>query len=222
MELALFSGLKTKAHASSRRGFSLLEFAIVLGVMGVILGALWGVVSVVREHIYRTQTGEQVVLMVGNIRDYYTSHRGISTDAGVFTFGALTDYLLKNNVMLSDQIRNRAAGVWLADHPWGAMAADGSSLAAGGVSVGGYDRNGAADNENFFTIRLDGLKRSSCLFLASSLSGSGMPERLDAVRINGAIYDPPVSPDSASISCVDPAGAANRIELVYFLRKTVR
>jgi len=216
----LFSGLKIRRSARDpRAGYTLLELVVVLGVMGIVLSALWGVVSIVQEQVKRHQVADQIVVTVGKIRDYYAARRLIADDMDISDYPELTDYLLRNNVLLPEQIRDRTAATWVADHPWGSVGADGSVLANGGFAVGGYDRNNALNPESFFTIRLTGLGLASCIALVPLLSGSGIPERLDALVVNSTVYDPPVSPDVAVTECAAPAGATNTIELVYFLRR---
>lgn len=219
--MSLRSGIRCRT--SSLLGFSLLELALVLGIMGLVLGTLWGAVAMVQERVKRHQLQEQMMFMINNVRNYYAAKDRIEDDVGNLTYPEVTDYLLRRHVLLPEQIRNRAAAApWLADTPWGASAADGSLLANGGIQVGGYDRNGAADPENFFTIRLSGLSYANCLELVAALSANTTQDRLDAVIVNGTVHIPPVPVNFAATSCVVPAGVANRVDLVYFLRRSVR
>ena len=217
--------LATKqAYHRRSRGFSLTEFAIVLAIMGIVLSALWGVVSIVRENINRAQMKEQMVLIVNNVRDFHMARMSVVDPAtNSSAFGPVTDYLLRQNVLLPEQIRDRAAGAWLADHPWGSAAPSGGVIPNGGVAIRGGDAVGPASNVgSFFTIELRGLKLSSCIAMAAELSGSGMPEGLASVLINGAAVPVPVTPDAATGSCIAPAAANdNTIGLVFALRKDV-
>ena len=162
------------------------------------------------------------MFMVNNIRNYYAGKDRIEDEVGNITFPEVTDYLLRRNVLLPEQIRNRTAPPpWLADTPWGPSAADGSLLVGGGVQVGGYDRNGNPDPENFFTIRLSGLSYPNCLELLAALSANSIRDRLDAVIANGALLIPPVPVNFAAGNCGPPAGVTNRLAFVYFLRRGV-
>ncbi|MDD3181268.1 MAG: type II secretion system protein [Alphaproteobacteria bacterium] len=198
-------------------GFSLPELAIVLAIMGLVLGSLWGVVSMVRENVRRQEMVEQMVVMVNNIRDFY-SNRIRVTDAGGGTgFAAITSYLLQQSVLLPEQIRNRSAAILLADHPWGSSAPDNSVLSNGGIGV-----DGSTDSSQFFRIRLRGIKYSSCISLADKLSGADMPLGLVSVTINASAAHTilPVSPDVATTECRKaPGGEENTMDFVYRLRK---
>lgn len=62
---------------SIRRGFSLIEAAIVLGVVGLVIGGIWVAASVVIENDRVNRASTATILMVGNAR------RLIGKDAGV-------------------------------------------------------------------------------------------------------------------------------------------
>ena len=205
--------LKTPSRRRKTAGFNLTELAIVLAVMGIILSALWGLVAVVRENMKREETAEQHTVIVDNIRSFFLGRAVIATPAGLGGASDLTHYLLAQSVLLPEMIRDRAAAVLRADHLWGAAAADGSALASGGLAV---DDNGNGAQQ--FRIEYRGLKRSSCIALASKLSGPASPTGLEGVFINGVAVNSPVSPEDAAVQCVDPAGISNRIDYVYRLR----
>jgi prepilin-type N-terminal cleavage/methylation domain-containing protein len=212
------SAPKVFLQRPARRGFSLTEFAIVLGVLGVVLAALWSFASIVREQAKREESKEQLMVMVSHIRDHYLGRRCASINTVCTNGSNLTDYLLRRNALLPEQIRDRTAGVWVADHPWGATSAGGGVLANGGLAVFAGDDAGASP-DMFFTIEYRGLSRPTCIALSSTLSGAGTPTGLRQVLINGVDVTPlPVSPEDADGSCMDPAGNQNAIRLVYLLR----
>ena len=203
-----------------RAGFSLTEFAIVLGIMGIVLGALWGVVALVHENIKRHQTAEQMVLTINNIRGFYSSRTRIATPGGATDYDSVTQYLLGQNVFPTEMLRDRTAATLVADHPWGSEAADGSSLDDGGVRVGAPAPMNAAE---FFSVQFLGLKYSSCVALADRLTGSDMPLGLEEVVINGTSHTAfPVSPDAATAECDDaPSGTENIMEFTFQLRDQI-
>ncbi|MDX9690011.1 MAG: type II secretion system protein [Proteobacteria bacterium] len=209
---------KDRFKVLRQRGFSLTEFAIVLGVMGVVLSALWSFASIVREQARREETKEQLMVMVAHIRDHYLGRRCASVNTSCTNGSDLTDYLLRRNALLPEQIRNRTAGVWVADHPWGVSAAGGGALANGGLAVFAGDDTGASP-DSFFTIEYRGLSRPNCIALSASLSGVGTPTGLTQVLVNGSDAAPlPVAPEVADGFCVEPAGDQNVIRLIYRLR----
>lgn len=216
---ALFSKSSLQGKKKAR-GFSLTEFAIVLGVMGVVLGALWGVVGIVRENMRRHEATSQVVVIVSKVRDLYMSRIRIATPPNAApanpnssTYPDVTDYLIRQNVIPSEMVRDRtAAGLLVADNPWGSVGANGVLIANGSVAVAG-----AADPTQSFLIQLRGLARASCIALADKLSGPNMPLGMESLTINvGApISAFPVSPDTAAAPCNNPV---NSITLQFRLR----
>jgi prepilin-type N-terminal cleavage/methylation domain-containing protein len=202
-----------------RAGFSLIEFAIVLAIIGIVLAALWGVVSIVRENIKREETAEQMTAIVSKIRDYYMGRACVSTNFDCTGSGAvLTETLFRQNLLLPEQLRDRTAVVLVADHPWGASAADGSSLAGGSLIVRAVGDGRDPSGLGAFQIELLGLKESSCVALASSLSGAGAPKGLVTMTINGTSVTLPATPEAAGGACTTPSGATNTIIMAYRLR----
>jgi prepilin-type N-terminal cleavage/methylation domain-containing protein len=54
-----------------RRGFTLTEMAIVLGVMGIILGAVWAAASQVYANKKTTAMLQEITMIVSNMRELY-------------------------------------------------------------------------------------------------------------------------------------------------------
>ncbi|MCL2468746.1 MAG: hypothetical protein FWF24_00720 [Alphaproteobacteria bacterium] len=216
MSLSLLSFKRPQVGKNSRAGYTLLEMGLVMIVMVTLFASLWVVVALVTQSIYRKQTVNQILLTINNVRDFYTSSLRVQTPAGSSAAADLTNYLLRRGVLLPDQIRDRTAAVWVADLPWGPVAASGTVMNEGGFAI---DAAGI-DSSRFFRLTLRGLSRSNCITLSPALTGVGMPEGLTSVTINdNAPSQPPVSPDQATIECVEPEGLANTIELVYNLRR---
>jgi len=199
----------------ARRGFSLIEFAIVLGIMGSVLGAMWGVVSIVNENVKRGEMSEQMIAMVSNVRSFYMGRARVADGAALSDADSVTDYLLRQGILLPEQIRSRTAATWVADHPWGATGASGAVLAHGGIGVSGFSVAGTDVSTNAFLIELRGLKYASCVALATKLSGPN-PMGLIEVHINNTLTSP-VTPDSAAVSCED-LPAENTLSFLYTLR----
>jgi len=58
---------------SRRRGFSLVETVIVLGVTGLLVGGIWVAVATVSSSMKRTALISQTNVLVFNLRQYYAS-----------------------------------------------------------------------------------------------------------------------------------------------------
>jgi len=190
----------------ARNGFSLTEMAIVLGILGIVLGALWGAVSIVRENIRRSEAKEQMMTIVSKIRDHYMGRACASVNFSCATANAdLTDSLMQQGVLLAEQYR-KGTNPALADHPWGSNGG-GASLIVRAVD----------DGRDQFSLELNSLPQDSCIAMATALSGVGAPPGIEAVNINGVAAALPVTVADAQAACVN-AGAANTLLLTYRLR----
>lgn len=218
--MILSSSLKQRTNRS-RRGFSLAEFAVVLAIMGIVVGALWGVVTIVRENLRRAQMEEQLTSVVQNVRSFYQGWGRVQDDSvpPKNDAASITHFLLKKGVIPPDMIRSRTATPMVADTPWGPRDASGADLAGGGLTVDTVGLNSTLH----FRVSILGLRRSSCIALATKLSGAGI-EGLKAAYINdmavvAAAIAPPVAPEKAAVDCKAVPGAGeNVVAFVYNLR----
>ncbi|MFA6280104.1 MAG: hypothetical protein WC612_04875 [Bdellovibrionales bacterium] len=64
--------MKTISLKTSQRGFSLTETAIVFGVIGLVLAAIWATASVVRERQPIQDTVQLVTEIANNVRGVYS------------------------------------------------------------------------------------------------------------------------------------------------------
>ena len=95
-------------------GFSLTELAIVLGVVGIIIGSIWAVAGAVRKDVQREQFVELLSSTVKNLR-------GANIGAGSFDNTLVTSIMPKLTTMKvfpGDSIRN-ASGTLVVDSSFG-------------------------------------------------------------------------------------------------------
>lgn len=182
-----------------RRGFSLVEFAIVLGVGGVILAGLWYAADNAYENMRRQQMFDQVQTVVKNIRDYYAGQAGFPQIGA----NSLVPLLADNNVIPSEMVRrpyntvtcsNPAVGTApagiCADTPWASSRF--GSWAAGTFRVCDWIMGATTctaaplgGTTQYFALALLNIPVGSCIALATKLSSSLGPQGLAEVNING-------------------------------------
>ncbi len=56
-----------------RRGFSLIEAAIVLGLVGLVVGGIWAVAATTRASMQANQLHQQTLNLAKSVRDYYAA-----------------------------------------------------------------------------------------------------------------------------------------------------
>ncbi len=203
----------------ARRGFSLIELAIVLGVVGIIFGAVWGIVATVRKDKARDEVFNQVVVTVQHVREYFLGQDAVETDTDKTDASNLTNFLLRRNILLPEQIRDRATGTLVADHPLTP-----EENVVGGTfrvcSGGGGEcmLSDADDPSTYFSIQLLGLSQADCSTLATRFVGPSGPPGLAALYINKTLKEPSSYGAEQFLTDCGDSGEA-RIDLVYRLRQ---
>ena len=89
------TGKRVRTH-----GFTLTEVAIVLGILGIIMGAIWAAANAVRAK-HRTETGVNQIWQIANlVRDIYKGHPFAAADTDVTAVvtgqGVITNDMLEN------------------------------------------------------------------------------------------------------------------------------
>lgn len=118
-----------------KRGFSLIEMSIMLGLFGIVTAGLWTVIGSTNQKLKITRTQEHIRTIVTNVRDYYAG-RALPTAA---KSGLAPDYF-------TDTMRR--AGVFPED------LCSTSCVADAGVSVPVYNvyGSGSSSYENYISI----------------------------------------------------------------------
>lgn len=206
---AMVNAMQTKSERRpadyARRGLSLVEIAIVLGIMGVVTSGIWAMVIQGWEQARREQAEEALMGIVRDTRSYYSGQPGIPQNA---TYKTVTDALLRSHAIPGNLLRNpdcRATNSsCIADTPWGSY--EGNAVTYDGtLRVCGWDLGNVQDpcyygkpnttTSQFFGVTFLGLKLGSCIALASKVaSGLGGPTGLIEVNINGCSI-------SSSVGC---------------------
>ncbi len=62
-----------QSRARKTRGFTLTEAAIVLGIVGLILGAIWVAAAAVYENMRTNRANEQILKVAQAVRSLYAS-----------------------------------------------------------------------------------------------------------------------------------------------------
>lgn len=201
--------MANKVRTPKTGGFSLVETAIVLAVIGGILGAVFMIATQAWEHVRRELAVEAIATTVANVRSYYGGQPGLPSK----TSAALTDQLLNSNVIPASLNRGTTcAGNACADNPWGSFN-NGVRDSAGTFRVCNWSLGASscpvtpAANSPFFGVVLSGLTQKSCIALVEAISGSGGPVGLVEVNISGTNLlasvktIQPVSPSDAMTFC---------------------
>ena len=103
-------------HLGSRRvrGFTLTEVAIVLGIVGIILGSIWIAAAAVYRNMRINRTYEQVLILSQNIRALF----GGGNTTGLPDSTNIVQMAIKANAFPSDMVSTDAGGNTHVNHVW--------------------------------------------------------------------------------------------------------
>lgn len=181
-----------KDRKNDERGFSLIEAAIVLAVMGLVIGGIWVAAAAVQSN-WREQTAQsQLLTLVSNVRNLYQGQR---------TFGTPSmTALITAGVIPAEAISSNDAAV----NPWG-----------GALTVI------AASSAQQFTVQSAGIPDSACVELLTRNIETAQDYGLTAVTAGSGTYDTPaemqaITPATAVGACSN--ATSNTMSWTYNLR----
>lgn len=179
------------------RGFTLTEVAIVLGVIGLILGGLWIAINNVRENRKVSLGVTEIATIVHNIRELYAERSGFTLPND----SEVSATLMNSGVFPAEMIN--AAAAHPISNPWG------------GYTLLWINHGGVP---NSFWISMYNLTKLGCADIASAVGASGSVSGLIAFEswyssvdahgntIPYSVDTPPIM--IASGQSLDPAVAA--------------
>jgi type II secretory pathway pseudopilin PulG len=214
-----------RKHHFSRAGFSLVEFAVVMGIIGLIVGAIWAYSTNAWENTRYEQAMEAVNDIVTNVRGFYIGQQGVPKSGG----DALTQTLIGQGTIPSSLLRHgdpctlgTLALKICADNPWGLT--DPAGAAKGTLAVCDWtlgaqlncSNPAAAGVAQMFAVELRGLNMARCLQLAQRISIATLPAGYVGMSVNGLPVLGPVPMATANAKCVD--AVTNILSVIYKLR----
>jgi prepilin-type N-terminal cleavage/methylation domain-containing protein len=136
------------SRPQSRRGFTLTEIAMVLSVMGIILGGIWAVAGAVYDNNHIKTATQQFMTISANWKSAFSSRRvDIADNTNITTMS------INNNFLPADMITSPTTAV----NPWN-----------GGVNIL------SSQTDNGIIISYSGLNQSACVRLANALSNTSI------------------------------------------------
>ncbi len=171
-----------------KRGFSLVEAAIVLGVISLVIGGIWVATAAVSENQRVTLAAQQVSQIITNLRGLY---KGVPIAAGVnYDFNSTNNQSMLSSVFPADML----AGGNKILNPWGMP-----SSATVYRPASGY---GHIMDGNIIVVRTDIPDIAACTRLITLLSKDSTTIELGVIA-GGDYFPDPKSPESIIQSCTD-------------------
>lgn len=183
--------------ARQTRGFTLTEAAIVLGIVGLILGAIWVAAASVYANLRTKQTSEQILQIAQAVRALHATSTSIP--AGVTML-----QLAKAGVVPKDMLDD-ATNPQFVRNVWG-----------GNVTFTVGNQAFAGDT---FAITFAAIPQQPCVDLAVRTTGAGRDAGLLGVA-PGVIYNSvfPFSVQNGITACPSVLAAGNPLTFTFRLR----
>jgi len=178
------------------RGFTLTEAAIVLGIVGLILGAIWVAASAVYNNMRVQTTTTQLLQMVQSIRSLHATQQTMGGS------GDIASDLAKAGAVPKDMVGGTDDAMTVTN-TWG-----------GAVTIEPAD-SGAA-----FQIEYASVPREACTELVTRMTGPGRDSGLSEIGTADSTFvaadsDFPVSVIDAVAACTD--ASSNTLTFLFRL-----
>lgn len=148
----------SQRSGQSRKGFTLTEAAIVLGIVGLILGAIWVAAAAVYNNLRVNRTNQQLLQIVQTVRSMHATQQTIDTAAS-------TQAWIDAGVFPGDVLN---AGKTATINQWN------GALLVGGIGTG-----------DSFQILFTNVPRAACVDMLVKNSGQGRDTGLRAIGADG-------------------------------------
>ncbi|MBV8061686.1 MAG: prepilin-type N-terminal cleavage/methylation domain-containing protein [Alphaproteobacteria bacterium] len=167
-----------RSSEQAKRGFTLTEIAIVLGVIGLILGSIWVAAAAVYNNMRVSTATRGLLAITQAVRSLYATSSTVSTNADMTTIpfttvaaGAQTTYP-QSGVFDADMVI-AAGGNYSVQGPW----------TNGSVNIVAAKSLATADS---FAIEFDNVPQAACIQMLISVTGTARDPGLYAVQAGAA------------------------------------
>lgn len=186
--MTFVKGLKAK------RGFNLIEAAIVLGVVGLVIGGIWVAAAAVQQNLRNSDASKALIQIIQNTRNLYYGQAPTAT-------ATITTDLIAANAIPTDFVTNSTT----TRNPW-------NGTVAVRIAGASYDK---------IEIDYTAVPKDSCIQLTSRntniTSGIGLTQMVIDATTGGTdttVTSFPYLPTAASTNC----GTTNTITWQFGLR----
>jgi len=195
-----------KMMPRSMRGFTLTEAAIVLGIVGLILGAIWVAAAAVYNNLRVSTASNQLLQIVQSVRSIHATQNTVDTGlAG--TAGAV---LIARAGGIPKDMLNDPTNPTEVRNGWNGQVQLASATSAG---VAG----------DSFTITFPSVPQGACSDLLTRNTGAGRDTGIVSAGANGTTYtqaggDFPVTVTNAVAACSVTGAAGNSMTFTFMLK----
>jgi prepilin-type N-terminal cleavage/methylation domain-containing protein len=183
-----------------KRGFTLTEIAIVLGIIGLILGAIWGAASAVYANKKVADTEQGITAAAAAVRSLYASANGNTGQTAVATLTTPGMFPVSWNSTTAGQYNNPFNPALAGSAYVLASANAGTQF---GIELDGLSAQGCAALVSYFSSSASSVNGGQIVGLISSSAGGSQPAagtpKTNTVAASGTYNSTPAT------SCVTTA-----------------
>lgn len=181
--------LAQRVRHARRRGFTLTEIAIVLGIVGLILGAIWVAAAAVYNNLRVSRANTEILQIAQGVRTLYGGSSTMGTAAG-----NITDSLVCAKAVPADLVNGACGGPATMINPW-----------AGGTTAVYTPATGDS-----FTIEMTNVPQANCINLLMATGGTSRdPNLFNATATSGAQKAAVATPSSPVLAVTATPALAN-------------
>jgi prepilin-type N-terminal cleavage/methylation domain-containing protein len=189
MRLILMNASSTSpsgaGYEKDKRGFTLTEIAIVLGITGLIIGGIWVAASSVYNNMRVAKASTELLTITQNIRSLYASSFTVDPNADMAGFaaqsGAAATYV-QAGIFPTDVLANVTITVFAFT---AASTSSGQALLGTGaqnpwngyINVQHASSSGGTANDSF-QISFDNVPQQACITMITALTGAERDSRM--------------------------------------------
>jgi type II secretory pathway pseudopilin PulG len=148
-------------RATRQAGFNLIEAAIVLGIVGLIVGGIWAAAGSAYENMRQQNASKQLLALVQGIRGFYAQNPSDQVDEKI-------DNLYNLGILPADMVVD-SSGTKTLRHPWGGTVIINDTTTSMGIPSFKVTFDDVSDSScrNFIT-RASNVARGSGLMLINT------------------------------------------------------
>lgn len=190
----------------SKAAYTLTEIALVLGILGLVLGAIW----VAASTIYNSRRVSTAIIELMNIKQnmqtLYATSLAVDVGANMGTLpftgisaGASTTYA-QVNVLPANTITQPSSTTYTITNPWG-----------GSINIMATSNGSLANNS--FVVDFDRVPISACITMISEVAGAKIDSQLWRVQIaaSGSLAMTDLPSYTQGVFPITPAMADNNL-----------